>query len=84
MPVRRYAICDECGQQRIAYSDVNGWQQEIAFEDVFEEDQYIEMERWVVRAFPDEDDPIVIDAEFFCPECAAKDAIYDSGDRAGA
>lgn len=69
MPVTRYVICDECGETKTRYTDLSDWQNNVHYEDVFDEDQYVEVEDWTVHAFPDEEDPIVVDADFYCPGC---------------
>jgi len=42
--------------------------------------EFAEIDGWVVKALPDPADPIVLMYEFYCPECAALDGVYDSGD----
>jgi len=71
MPVKRYVICDECGHVKAPYSEISQWQQKVSFEEVMESGEgIVEISGWVVKAFPDPEDPIVVDAKFFCGNCA--------------
>lgn len=73
MPIKRYVICDECGRVKAPYSEVSEWQQEISFDKVMDSgEEFVNLSGWEIRAFPDPEDPIVIDAEFFCKNCSSK------------
>lgn len=76
MPVRRYAICDECGESKIPYSSVSD-RDELGFEysEVLDsgEPQFAEVMNWVVKAREDPEDPIVVDFQYYCPDCVSQE-----------
>lgn len=83
MPVRRYAVCDHCGESKKEYSQLHDRDAfSFSYESVVDsgETEFDTVAEWTVKAFPDPNDPIVVDFEYYCPECSKLDRVFDSGD----
>lgn len=83
MPVEVYAICDECGDAMKEYDTLKDRKRTgFRYGEIVEsgEPSFADIDGWTVKAFPDPDDPITIQYEFYCPECSALDGVFDSGD----
>lgn len=86
MPVRRYIICDHCGDEMIEHDKLRGEEARresgIRYGEIVESEEpfFYERHGWTVKAYPDPEDPIAIDFDYFCRSCTAEDAIFDSGD----
>lgn len=87
MPVRRYAVCDHCGESKKEYGILkNREATNFKYGEIVDsgEPSYAEIDGWTVKAAQDPEDPIAVKFEFYCPECSALDAVFDSGDRVSA
>lgn len=80
--LRTYAVCEECEDSETPYGEVQD--PDFNYSEIVDEGEpkFDEIDGWTVKGVQDPDDPICVELEFYCPDCSAKDAIYDSGDTA--
>ena len=72
MTIRTYGVCEHCDENEILYEKVNT--PDFDYEGIVGEDgepKFDEVEGWVIKGRQDPADPIVVEFEYYCPECAA-------------
>lgn len=73
-------ICDHCEDAQMDGSELGPADEPLDFDELLEDGGpkfQRAGKRWVIKSYLDEDDPIVIEQEHYCPECAALDAVYE-------
>lgn len=82
MTIREFAVCDNCADEHIIREKIP-YGSEFDYQKITSEDvrQYIEKEGWTLVASRDEEDPVAVNVEHYCPTCSKIDQIFDSGDR---
>jgi hypothetical protein len=76
--LRTYAVCEHCEESEIELQKVQDV--DFKYEGIVGEDgepRFEEIEGWIIKGRQDPEDPLVVEFDYYCPECAALDGILE-------
>lgn len=68
--LRTYAVCHECEESEILYEKVQDV--DFNYEGIVGDDgepKFDEKHGWTIKGRQSEEDPLVVEFDYFCPEC---------------